>query len=198
MMPTWPFQKTRSPRRLELRSIASTNSTGFCVGCWALRAGRSQKNTLEAALPPYQRLPRWLGRTPQIVLAVDFCLLLYFFAGVTDVDWASPLSADLVFAVLLAIMVTVLSYGFFAFAGHRLRSHKDHSGAIPFADLDGITKASAIAAIAAPRRCRMINPPHMAHSSCRAFASVSAWRASVACSLPSCLTASHPVRWLRE
>jgi hypothetical protein len=97
----------------------------------------------------HQRLPRWLARIPKVVLLVDFCLLLYFFAGVTDVDWASPLSADLVFAVLLAVMVTVLSYGFFAFAGHRLRSHKDHSGAIPFADLDGITKASAAAAIAA-------------------------------------------------
>jgi hypothetical protein len=97
----------------------------------------------------HQRLPRWLGRIPQVVLVVDFCLLLYFFAGVTDVDWASPLSADLVFAVLLAVMVTVLSYGFFAFAGQRLRSHKDHSGAIPLADLDGITKASTIAGIAA-------------------------------------------------
>ena len=97
----------------------------------------------------HQRLPRWLGRIPQLVLVVDFCLLLYFFAGVTDVDWSSPLSADLVFAVLLAVMVTVLSYGFLAFAGHRLRSHKDHSGTIPLADLDGITKTSAAAAIAA-------------------------------------------------
>jgi len=97
----------------------------------------------------HQRLPRWLGRIPQLVLVIDFCLLVYFFAGITDVDWASPLSADLVFAVLLAVMVTMLAYGFLSFAGHRLRSHKDHSGAIPLADLDGITGASAIAAIIA-------------------------------------------------
>lgn len=97
----------------------------------------------------HQRLPRWIGRIPRLVLIVDFCLLLYFFAGITDVDWARPLSADLVFAVLLAAMVTVLSYGFLAFAGHRLRSHKDHSGAIALHHLDGLTKTSAAASIAA-------------------------------------------------
>jgi len=97
----------------------------------------------------HQRLPSWLGRTPQLVLVVDFSLLLYFFAGITDVNWASPLSADLVFAVLLAVMVTVLSYGFLAFTGHRLRSHKDHSGAIPLADLDSLTRAAAAAAAGA-------------------------------------------------
>jgi hypothetical protein len=94
----------------------------------------------------HQRLPRWLRRIPQLVLVIDFCLLLYFFAGITDVNWASPLSADLVFAVLLAVMVTMLAYGFLSFAGHRLRSHKDHSGAIPLAGLDGVTTASTIAA----------------------------------------------------
>jgi hypothetical protein len=97
----------------------------------------------------HHRLPRWIGRIPRLVLIVDLCLLLYFFSGITDVDWASPLSADLAFAVLLAVMVTVLSYGFLAFAGHRLRSYKDHSGAIPLDDLDGLTKASAAAGIAA-------------------------------------------------
>jgi hypothetical protein len=97
----------------------------------------------------HQRLPRWLGRVPQLVLVIDFCLLLYFFSGITDVDWASPLSADLAFAVLLAAMVTVLAYGFLSFVGHRLRSHKDHSGAVPFAELDVVTKASAVAAVIA-------------------------------------------------
>jgi hypothetical protein len=93
----------------------------------------------------HHRLPRWIGGIPRIVLVVDLSLLLYFFAGITDVDWSSPLSADLAFALLLAVMVTVLSYGFLAFAGHRLRSYKDHSGAIPVADLDGLTKTSAVA-----------------------------------------------------
>ncbi len=96
----------------------------------------------------HQRLPRWIGRIPILVLLVDFCLLLYFFSGITDVNWASPLGADLVFAVLLAAMVTVLSYGFLAFAGHRLRGYKDHSGAVAFADLDALTWAACWASVA--------------------------------------------------
>jgi hypothetical protein len=96
----------------------------------------------------HHRLPRWIGRIPILVLLADFALLLYFFAGITDVDWASPLGADLVFAVLLAAMVTVLSYGFLAFAGHRLRGYKDHSGAVAFGDLDALTRAACWAAVA--------------------------------------------------
>ena len=95
----------------------------------------------------HHRLPRWIGRIPVLVLVVNFCLLLYFFAGITDVDWQSPLSANLVFAVLLAGMVTVLSYGFLAFAGHRLRGYKDDSGAVAFTELDGLTQAAAWASV---------------------------------------------------
>jgi len=94
----------------------------------------------------HQRLPRWIGHVPKLVLVIDFCLLLYFFTGITDVDWASPLSANLAFAVLLAAMVTMMSYGFLAFAGYRLRGSKDHSGAIAFGDLDGLTRAACGAA----------------------------------------------------
>ena len=94
----------------------------------------------------HRRLPRWIGHVPKLVLVVDFCLLLYFFAGITDVNWASPLSANLAFAVLLAAMVTTLCYGFLAFAGYRLRGYKDHSGGIAFGDLDGLTGAACAAA----------------------------------------------------
>jgi len=104
------------------------------------RAGGSRK---------HQRMPRWIGCIPRVVLVADACLLVYFFAGITDVDWARPLSADLAFALILTAMVTVLSYGFLSFTGHRLRSFKDHSGAIAFADLDGLTKFSAAAATVA-------------------------------------------------
>jgi hypothetical protein len=95
----------------------------------------------------HQRLPRWIGHVPRLVLLVDFCLLLYFFAGITDVDWGSPLSAPLAFAALLAAMVTLLSYGFLAFSGYRLRGHKDHSGAIATGDLDGLTRTACAAAV---------------------------------------------------
>ena len=90
----------------------------------------------------HQRLPRWIRRIPKLVFLADFLLLLYFFSGVTDVNWASPLSLPLAFAVLLAAMVTGISFAFLGFTGDRLRSHKDHSGKILFSSLDGTTKAA--------------------------------------------------------
>ena len=96
----------------------------------------------------HYRLPRWIRRIPAFVLAFDFALLLYFFAGITDVNWASPLSLALAFAIMLAAMVTLLSYGLLAFTGNRLRSHKNHAGTIHPEDLDGFTiTAFGIAAI---------------------------------------------------
>ena len=88
----------------------------------------------------HHRLPRWFRWLPRVVLVFDFFLLLYFLSGITDVDWMAPMSPELAFAAGLAAMITVVSYGCFAFAGHRLRMHKDHSGTIPAADLDGLTR----------------------------------------------------------
>jgi hypothetical protein len=88
----------------------------------------------------HHRVPRWFRWLPRVVLVFDFFLLLYFLSGITDVDWMAPMSPELAFAAGLAAMITVVSYGCFAFAGHRLRSHKDHSGTIPAADLDGLTR----------------------------------------------------------
>jgi hypothetical protein len=96
----------------------------------------------------HDRLPPWQRWIPKFVLLFDFALLLYFFAGITNVYWQSPLSMALAFAAALAAMVTVLSYGFLAFTGHRLRSHKNHEGAPDVRALDGLTKAGCGAAIA--------------------------------------------------
>ena len=90
----------------------------------------------------HRRLPRWIRQIPKYVLAFDFCLLLYFFAGITDVNWASPLSLALAFAIVLGAMVTLLSYGFLAFTGHQLRSYKNHAGTIHPEDLDVFTRAA--------------------------------------------------------
>lgn len=94
----------------------------------------------------HRRLAEWLRSIPKYVLGFDFVLLLYFFAGITDVDWASPLSLALAFAFVLAAMVTLLSYGFFAFTGLRLRGHKNHAGTIHREDLDGITRVAFVIA----------------------------------------------------
>ncbi len=90
----------------------------------------------------HRRLPRWQHWIPKFVLFFDFILLLYFFAGITNVDWQSPLSMNLAFAIALATMVTVLTYGFLSFTGHRMRSHKNHAGTVHLDELDGFTKAA--------------------------------------------------------
>ena len=95
----------------------------------------------------HQRLPGWMRHVPKLVMLGDLILLLYFFAGVTDVDWADPFSAGLLFAALLASIVTVLAFGFFSFTGHRLRSFKDHSGAVRAGDLDGFTKLAVTGSV---------------------------------------------------
>lgn len=96
----------------------------------------------------HRRLPPWMRSVPKYVLAFDLGLLLYFFAGITNVDWGNPLSLALAFAIALAAMVTVLSFGFLSFTGHRLRSHKNHAGTIHPEDVDGITRAAFVVAIA--------------------------------------------------
>lgn len=90
----------------------------------------------------HRRLPRWQRWIPRLVLSFDFALLLYFFAGITNVDWQSPVSVNLAFAAALAAMVTVLAYGFLAFTGHRMRSYKNHAGTVHLDELDGFTKAA--------------------------------------------------------
>jgi len=90
----------------------------------------------------HHRVARWQRRIPQLVLLLDYALLLYFFSDVTDVNWDSPVSADLGFAIVLAAMVTMLSYGFLSFTGHRLRMHKDHLGSVPMHELDGSSRAA--------------------------------------------------------
>ena len=105
----------------------------------------------------HHRLPRWIGHVPKLVLLIDFGLLLYFFSGITDVGWASPLSANLAFAVLLAAMVTTLSCGFFAYSGYQPRGYKDHSRAI----ISGVL-ASAYA-LSRPRALEYVTDPLAAH-----------------------------------
>lgn len=96
----------------------------------------------------HRRLARWQRWIPKFVLCFDFALLLYFFAGITNVYWPSPLSMSLAFATALAAMVTVLAYGFLAVTGHRMRSYKDHAGTVHLDELDGFTKAAFGTAIA--------------------------------------------------
>jgi hypothetical protein len=96
----------------------------------------------------HRRLPRWQHWIPKFVLFFDFVLLLYFFAGITNVNWQSPVSMNTGFATALSGMVTVLAYGFLAFTGHRMRSHKDHAGTVHLDGVDDFTKAAFGTALA--------------------------------------------------
>ncbi len=90
----------------------------------------------------HRRLHRWQRWIPKLVLFFDSALLLYFFAGITNVYWQSPLSMNLAFAAALAAMVTVLAYGFLAVTGHRMRAYKNHIGTVHLDELDGFTRAA--------------------------------------------------------
>jgi hypothetical protein len=105
-----------------------------------------EKETAEGSRK-HNRLPRWTRWTPKYVVAFDFCLLLYFFTGIIGVNWASPLSLALTFAVLLTAMMTMMSYTFLDFIGSKLRSHKNHDGTIDLHDLARFTKSASGIAI---------------------------------------------------
>jgi protein-S-isoprenylcysteine O-methyltransferase Ste14 len=97
----------------------------------------------------HRRLPRTLRRMPRLILVADGLLLLYFFSGVTNVDWSSPLSAALIFALMLAAMVTGISFAFFRLAGDRLQQYKNDAGTVPLRGLDDATMAVIGLAVAA-------------------------------------------------
>jgi hypothetical protein len=89
----------------------------------------------------HRRLPRLLRLVPKLVGGFDAGLLIYFFAGVTNVDWTRPASASLLFAVMLAAAVTGISFGFFTLAGTLLNTHKTEDGTLGLDELDLLTKA---------------------------------------------------------
>jgi hypothetical protein len=95
----------------------------------------------------HRRLPKVLRHAPVVIFTCDALLLFYFFSGVTNVDWTSPLSVALVFAVALAAIVTGLAFLYCRYVGDRLRHYKKEEGTVSFAGMDGWTKTSAALAI---------------------------------------------------
>ena len=90
-----------------------------------------------------------LRLAPQLIFGADALLLVYFFSGVTNVNWTSPFSTALVFACLLAAVVTGISFVFFRFTGDRLKQYKDDTGVVPLRGLDEVTNVSMGLALAA-------------------------------------------------
>ncbi len=96
----------------------------------------------------HHRVAPWVRRFPGVALFFDCCLVLFFFAGVTTVDWARPFSARLALAVALGALVTVASYRFLVFTGRRMRSYKSHEGAVHLDEMDGLTRVAFVIAMA--------------------------------------------------
>jgi hypothetical protein len=111
----------------------------------AAALNRRVQDQIDQGSRKHHRAPAWFRFMPRVVLVFDLALLLYFISGITDVNWAAPLSLPLAFAAGLALMVTVVCYVCFAFAGHQLRRHKDDSGTIPLGEVDWLTRLLAIA-----------------------------------------------------
>ena len=130
----WMQMRVRHPDGGE-RTVAETLADA------EKQRGEINRETAEGSRK-HRRLPRWQHGIPKFVVFFDFVLLLYFFAGVTDVNWQSPVSVNTAFATVLAAMVTVLAYGFLAFTGHRMRSYKDHTGTVHLDEVDNFTKAA--------------------------------------------------------
>src|ERR1022692_1568312 len=104
---------------------------------------------IKAGSRRHDRVSRGFRQLPGLVAVLDFLLLLFFFAGITNVNWSMALSIELAFAIVLAVMTTGVSYGFLALAGRRMRCCKDDSGAIRFDELDRLAKVVTAAAVAA-------------------------------------------------
>ena len=146
-------------RRATLRDRIGSVHDGYVAHCdggnRTLEEAKHDHDALQAQLwSDYERRsyrhdrpPRFFRWMPRIVLVFDLLLLLYFFAGITDVDWQAPWSVPLAFAAGLAAMITIVSYGCLAFAGYLLRGHKDHARRIPIATLDWLTSLVTIAAV---------------------------------------------------
>ncbi len=135
-----------------LRERVGHPDGGRCQVEAILRAEECQRGQIELDIGngsrKHQRLPSWISKVSKLVLLLDFCLLLYFFARIADVNWRRPFSANPVAAVALSALLAGLTYGFLAFTGQRMRAHKNHAGTVYLDELDGFTKAALGAAIA--------------------------------------------------
>lgn len=124
---------------------------GDCSVAEAMEAAKAQRAQIEQETAngsgKHGRVERWVRWIPRLVLCFDFGLLVYFFAGITNVDWSNPMSMAMSFALILAAMVTGLSYGYLAFTGLRLRTHKNHAGTVDRDELDGFSMLVAVGAV---------------------------------------------------
>jgi hypothetical protein len=105
------------------------------LGWRSLESLRAEADALEAAIDDetvagslrHRRLPWFLRHVPATIVAADFVVLCSYTADVFDVNWRHPTStwAQLLVAVVFAVITTGTAYAWLSLTGHRLRSFRD-------------------------------------------------------------------------
>lgn len=97
----------------------------------------------------HHRMPKFLRNVPVIVALCDAAILLWFMAGVLNVNWAAPFTLNTLLAITLALFGTGISYAVCTLAGTRLRGYKDIHNKFHWRELDGTTYACVAGAVVA-------------------------------------------------
>lgn len=96
----------------------------------------------------HRRLPVLLRRAPAGFFVFDALLLLWFFSGVTDVDWTNhPASVSLAVAIAMAAIATGATFVLCRHVGDRLLHYKDDEGHLSPLGMDWWTRASVVLAV---------------------------------------------------
>jgi len=137
-----PLQAAKHERRRHVRHPTGGRQTVSAVQDEHDELHATIKKDTEAGSRRHRRLGRSLRRIPPVAFTADFLISLWFFGGVTDVDFSDPLStsANLAFALVVAGTVTVIAFAYLKFVGSQLRVHKNDAGTIAPASLDPLTR----------------------------------------------------------
>ena len=97
----------------------------------------------------HRHLSVLLRRAPAGFFVFDALLLLWFFSGVTNVDWTNhPASVSLVVAIGMAAIATGATFVLCRHVGDRLLHYKDDEGHLSLLGMDWWTRTSAALAVA--------------------------------------------------
>jgi hypothetical protein len=119
------------------------------LGWRSVEALRAEADALETGIGAesaagslrHRRLPWFLRHVPAVIVAADFVVLCSYTADVFDVNWRHPTStwAQLVVAVVFAVIATGTAYAWLSLTGHRLRSFRDRRGEVTWSLLGATT-----------------------------------------------------------
>lgn len=96
----------------------------------------------------HRRVPVLLRRAPTGFFVFDALLLLWFFSGVTNVDWTNdPVSVSLAVAIGMAAIAAGATFVVCRHVGDRLLHYKDDEGHLSLLGMDWWTRTSVALAV---------------------------------------------------